>query len=93
VVDDYSPDGTGEIAARLMKMPATTFITTSVIVLVPGFGLYKTMLYLVQGAYSQAGSEGTITILAIGSMALAIALGSLFFRTAKHPPLKKEEHS
>ncbi len=69
-----------ELAARLMKMPATTFIISSVIVLVPGFGLYRTMLHLVQGTYDQAAQEGTQTILAIGAMALAIALGSLVFR-------------
>jgi uncharacterized membrane protein YjjB (DUF3815 family) len=78
-----------EVAARVMKMPATTFLIPSVIVMVPGFGLYKTMLFLVQGGYEQAAAEGTQTILAIGAMALAIALGSLVFRVIR--PRRKEK--
>ena len=73
-----------EIAARIMKMPSTTFIVPSVIVLVPGFGLYRTMLYMVQNDYAMATQQGTQTILAIGAMALAIALGSAFFRKVRH---------
>ena len=38
----------GEIFARKFKMPATTFIFPAVIPMVPGFGLYQTMLALVQ---------------------------------------------
>ena len=72
-----------EIAARIMKMPSTTFIVPSVIVLVPGFGLYRTMLYMVQNNYVLAAEQGTQTILAIGAMALAIALGSAFFRSIR----------
>ena len=73
-----------EIAARILKMPSTTFIVPSVIVLVPGFGLYRTMLYLVQSDYGMAAQQGTQTILAIGAMALAIALGSAVFRRVPH---------
>ena len=76
-----------EIAARMLKMPATTFIVPSVIVLVPGFGLYRTMMYMVQSNYDMAAQQGTQTFLAIGAMALAIALGSAVFRSA--PRIKK----
>ena len=47
------------------------------------------MLFLVQGSYEQAVGEGTQTILAIGAMALAIALGSLVFRVIR--PGRKEK--
>ena len=38
----------GEILARKLKMPATIFIFPAVIPIVPGLGLYQTMLALVQ---------------------------------------------
>lgn len=66
-----------EILARVMKMPATIFIIPAIIPLVPGIGLYNTMMYLVQGQNAKAGQTGTVTILAIVSMAMALVLTSI----------------
>lgn len=67
----------GEIFARRFKMPATIFIFPAVIPIVPGFGLYQTMLALVQSNIPSALETGVTTILNIGAMAVAMALVSL----------------
>ncbi|NLY42554.1 MAG: threonine/serine exporter [Clostridiaceae bacterium] len=78
----------GEILARKFKMPATIFIFPAVIPIVPGFGLYQTMLALVQNDITSALEIGTKTILNIAAMAIAIALVSvLAVRCSSH--LKK----
>lgn len=70
----------GETSARAMKMPATVFIHTALIPMVPGVGLYRTMLYLVQGKVQEGVAEGAGTLLAMGCMAIAIAVCGLLFR-------------
>ena len=67
----------GEILARKLKMPATIFIFPSIIPIVPGLGLYETILAFVQNDIQEALETGASTILSIGSMAIAMALISL----------------
>lgn len=69
-----------EIAARFLKMAATTFITIAILPLVPGLGLYLTMQYWVQNNYQATVQTGTQTMLAIGAMAMAIAVNSLLVK-------------
>lgn len=66
-----------EILARIMKMPATIFVIPAIIPLVPGVGLYNTMMYLIEGQSKQAVQTGTDTILAIIAMAMALVLTSI----------------
>ncbi len=70
-----------ELAARWQKMPATVFVTTAIIPIVPGIGLYQTMLKIVEQKveqkYDQAAALGSSTLSAIGLMALALALSTL----------------
>lgn len=70
----------GEILARIMKMPATIFIHVSVIPLVPGLGLYRTMLYLVNGEYMQGLMQGANTLLGMGCIAMAVGVSTLLFK-------------
>ena len=72
--------GTAECCARALRMPATIFICASVIPLVPGLGLYRTMLSLVEGDLPTAGRLGADTLLALGAIALALAVTSLVAR-------------
>ncbi len=67
----------GEILARFIKMPATIFIFPALIPMVPGLGLYQTMLAFVQDDIFGALKIGVNTILNIGSMSIAMALMSL----------------
>ncbi|MBQ6951014.1 MAG: threonine/serine exporter family protein [Clostridia bacterium] len=68
-----------EICARLMKKISTLFITSALIPLVPGVGLYRTMRYLVQGEYHMAISCGTDTLMGICAIALGITISSVLF--------------
>ncbi len=63
-----------EALARLVKCPATVFLVTAAIPLVPGGGLYATMQLLLAGEYAASSARGRETLL----LALAIALGMLF---------------
>jgi uncharacterized membrane protein YjjB (DUF3815 family) len=69
-----------EIAARIMKLATTIFVSIAIIPLVPGLGLYKTMLFIVQNNYELALSTGIQTMSAAGTMAMAIAITTLLYR-------------
>ena len=63
-----------ELLATLMRMPATIFMFPAVVPMVPGIGIYRTMLYLIQKDYGAFAETGSRTLLALGAMAMAIAL-------------------
>lgn len=67
----------GELFARYFKMPATIFIFPAIIPIVPGLGLYQTILAFVQNDIPLALEYGTQSILNIGAMAIAMAWVSL----------------
>lgn len=67
----------GELCARKIKMPATIFIFPAVVPIVPGLGLYQTMLEFAQNDIYEALLIGVKTLLNIGAMAIAIAFVSL----------------
>jgi uncharacterized membrane protein YjjB (DUF3815 family) len=64
----------GEVMARIMKMPSTIFVIPSIIPLVPGYGLYRAMLLLVQNNFDGFIKTGTQTFFIAGIIAVAIAL-------------------
>lgn len=66
-----------EIMARVLKAPVTTFVICAVIPVVPGGGMYNTMLESVKGNVQTALSLGVETITIAG----AIAVGILFIST------------
>ncbi len=63
-----------EVLARIMKMPTTTFISTSIVPLVPGIGLFLMMLSLVEQNTLDFVSKGVSATLQIGAMAMGLAL-------------------
>lgn len=69
-----------EMAARLMKLATTIFISIAIIPLVPGLGLYQTMLFFVQNNYNLAFAAGMQTMLAAGTIAMSIAITTLLYR-------------
>lgn len=62
-----------EILARVVKCPATLFLVTAAVPLIPGGSLYNTMRYFVEGDFAASSSQGLNTIL----LALAIATGMI----------------
>ena len=71
-----------EITARMGKMPTTVYATMGVIPLVPGYGLYQTMLYMVQGDYALVLSSGMETIMVAGAIAMGLGLATVLARKA-----------
>lgn len=65
-----------EVMARLLKCPVTTFAISAIIPLVPGGGMYNTMLESVQGNINNSLSTGLQTLLSAGAIAVAILLVS-----------------
>jgi uncharacterized membrane protein YjjB (DUF3815 family) len=66
----------GEMLATRLRAPATIFLTVAVIPLVPGAGLYNTMLALVQGRSADAAAAGSSTMLAAGGIALGLSIAA-----------------
>lgn len=80
-----------EMLARVCKMPATIFIFPAVIPLVPGIGLYRTMLCLVRSDMSGFASEGTKTLIISGIIAVTVAVVNAVFRNIlKRKPIVRE---
>lgn len=69
-----------EVLARVLRMPATVFAVTTIIPLVPGIGMYDTMLDLVQSQNAKAAATGAATILDIVAIAMAMVLTAIFTR-------------
>ncbi len=65
-----------EALAMLLKMPATIFMFPGVIPLVPGIGIYRTMLFLIRKDYEAFLDQGTQTLIALVAMTVAIALAN-----------------
>ncbi|MDE7221284.1 MAG: threonine/serine exporter family protein [Oscillospiraceae bacterium] len=63
-----------ETLARAVKCPATLFLVTASIPLIPGGSLYHTMQYFMEGDFAACSVQGLTTIL----LAVAIAVGMLF---------------
>ncbi|MFH5835760.1 threonine/serine exporter family protein [Proteiniclasticum sp. C24MP] len=63
-----------EIMARKTRTPVTSYITPALIPLVPGSGLYRTMLQSLEGNYNEALREGITTIMASGALAIGILM-------------------
>lgn len=63
-----------EILARLVKCPATTFLVTGEVPLIPGGSLYKTMSFFMARDYAAFSDQAFLTLIYAG----AIAVGMLF---------------
>lgn len=72
-----------EIMARICKVPVTLFLTTAVLPLVPGGGMYYTMEYCVQGEMELFAETGLHTLALAGAIALGIMLVSTMVRMWK----------
>lgn len=73
----------GEFLAIKLKKPATIFITTGVIALVPGAGMYYTMFNIVNENFIKAANFGTETFFIAASIAIGIILSTVFSRSIK----------
>lgn len=63
-----------EVLARMVKCPATLFIVTASIPLIPGGSLYRTMEFFMENDLEAFSRQALTTVL----LAVAIAVGMLF---------------
>lgn len=70
----------GEVFAKIFKKPSTTFIIPGIIPLVPGKGIYYTMLALTEKNFLSAADSGSQTILLSIAIASGIIVSSSFNR-------------
>ena len=61
-----------EIMARVLRAPVTTFVISAMIPLVPGSGMYYTMLESVQGNVNGSLSLGIQTLTIAGTIAVGV---------------------
>jgi uncharacterized membrane protein YjjB (DUF3815 family) len=69
-----------ELVAAFRKRPASVYIACGIIPLVPGGGMYYTMLAYVRGNSWDGLSTGLATLLAAGAIAAGLAISSAIFR-------------
>lgn len=79
-----------EILARKMKHPAILFVIPGIIPLVPGLGMYNTMLYLVQKNFDLAISTGADTLFIGGAIALGVLIITSLSKTISIVKFKKD---
>ena len=72
-----------EVMARICKVPVTLFLTTAVLPLVPGGGMYYTMEYCLRGETALFVETGLNTLALAGAIALGIMLVSSLVRMWK----------
>ena len=68
----------GEILARIVKTPTTTFLVPSVIPLIPGSALYYTMNYALNRQWTAFAGQALYTL----ELGLSLALGIITVTTA-----------
>lgn len=73
----------GEVFARVFKTPATLFVVVALIPLVPGGGMYRTMLNVVEGHINEAVLIGLDTIGEAGAIVIGFTFISSLFKVYK----------
>lgn len=79
----------GELLARKLKKPAILFITPGIIPLVPGAGMYYTMLAVINNDFIMAANKGVETFFIAASIAVGIIISSGFSRSIKRVKSKE----
>ena len=66
-----------EVMARILKIPASSFLTVSVVVLIPGRTLYYTLYHAIAGQTDVAMRHGIDTLLVVLGISTGIVLISV----------------
>ena len=69
-----------EMLARVLHLPSTIFMLTSLVPLVPGYNFYCAMLALVEDDGAQAAASGLEAIQIVAAIAVGAAVTSVCFR-------------
>lgn len=80
----------GEVFARIDKKPVTTFVIPGIVPLVPGYGIYLSMVNLINQDFYNAAKTGTEAIFTGGAISVGIILVSSVAKILKKRRLKIE---
>ena len=69
-----------EIMARVRKFPATSYLLSALVPLIPGAGIYYTTDFIRQGMTAEAWAKGSATAAIAGAVAVGVLLSSTVFR-------------
>ena len=69
-----------EILARIRKFPALSYLVISIFPMIPGAGVYYTLIWAVRGNMERFFNQGMYTAAIAGVMAVGILLPSTLFR-------------
>ena len=69
-----------ELLARKMRTPATIFLLSALVPLVPGYNFYLAMLALVENRGAAAAQEGMVAVQIVAAIAIGAAVTSVIFR-------------
>lgn len=81
----------GEVFARVDKKPVTVFVIPGIVPLVPGYGMYLTMINLINDDFNKAASVGIDTLFKAGAIVMGIILVSSTARIIKKNKTKKNK--
>lgn len=79
-----------EVMARIMKTPTTTFITTSLVPLIPGGSLYYTMASVFEGNSAITLDRAVSTLEMAAALALGIIVATTVTRLIQGLPRKSK---
>ncbi|MBZ2173958.1 threonine/serine exporter family protein [Schnuerera sp. xch1] len=79
----------GELFSRHYKKPATVFIIPGIIPLVPGAGMYYTMLALVEKDFLAAADKGTETLFIAAAISIGLIVSTTLSRSIKRVKYKR----
>lgn len=74
----------GEVFSRRFHAPATVFILPGLITLVPGGGIYYTMLYLIEGNREMFYNKGIETFFIAASLSIGILASTIFSKSLQN---------
>lgn len=69
-----------EMLARVMRLPSTVFLLTSLVPLVPGYNFYRAMLALVENNGPYAAAQLMVAVQIVAAIAVGAAVTSVIFR-------------
>ena len=69
-----------EMLARVMRLPSTVFLLTSLVPLAPGYSFYRAMLALVEDDGALAASQLLAAVKIVAAIAVGAAVTSVLFR-------------
>lgn len=79
----------GELMAKHFRKPASIFIIPGIVPLVPGAGMYYTMLAIIDKNFTSAAEFGTEAIFIAITIAIGIIVSSSFSRVLFNQKLKR----